>query len=153
MVTRKTKNYLCLMSGSDSVKKLPVTAIVLTFNEEQNIGDCLDSIHGFVDEIYVLDSFSTDDTLTIVSKYQGVKVVQNAFENYSIQRNWAFDNLDISNDFILNLDADHRVMPELITELQGHFTLGVHENVNGFMASRRTMFLGKWINRGGHFPV
>mgnify|MGYP002628853230 CR=1 FL=1 len=153
MVTRKTKNYLCLMSGSDSVKKLPVTAIVLTFNEEQNIGDCLDSIHGFVDEIYVLDSFSTDDTLTIVSKYQGVKVVQNAFENYSIQRNWAFDNLDISNDFILNLDADHRVMPELITELQGHFTLGVHENVNGFMASRRTMFLGKWIKRGGHFPV
>ncbi|MFT7249539.1 MAG: glycosyltransferase involved in cell wall biosynthesis [Arcticibacterium sp.] len=153
MAPRKTKNYLCPMISPNSFKKLPLTAIVLTFNEEQNIGDCLDSIHGFVDEIYVLDSFSRDATLAIAANYNGVKVVQNTFENYSVQRNWAFDNLEIRNDFILNLDADHRVMPELINELQRQFSTGIPSHINGFMASRRTMFLGKWIKRGGHFPV
>ncbi len=153
MRMRKTKNYLCPMTETALGNKLPITAIILTFNEEKNIEECLNSIYDFVGEIYVVDSFSTDNTLSLLKKYPSVKVVQNAFENYSIQRNWAFDNLEIENDFILNLDADHRVMPELLDELKGYFDKGISENINGFMASRRTMFLGKWIKRGGHFPV
>jgi glycosyltransferase involved in cell wall biosynthesis len=133
--------------------KLPITAIILTFNEEKNIKDCIDSIYQKVNQIIVVDSFSTDKTIEIVQSYEGVEWVQNPFENYSIQRNWAFNNTNIQNDFVLNLDADHRVMPELIDELRDHFQKGVTQDINGFMTSRRTMFLGRWIKFGGHFPI
>ena len=70
--------------------KLPITAIILTFNEERNIRDCLNSLVEWIDEIFVVDSFSTDATLGILKSYPTVKVIQNSFENYSKQRNWAF---------------------------------------------------------------
>ena len=92
--------------------KLPVSARALTFNEEQNIRDCIESIKEIVDEIIVIDSFSTDRTLYILNEYN-CKVIQHEFKNYSQQKNWAFDNLDIKNSWILNLDADHRVTKEL----------------------------------------
>lgn len=149
----KTKNYLCHMSDNSNSSKLPITAIILTYNEEKNIRACIESVISSIDEVYVVDSFSNDRTLEIISKFPSVKVVQNNFENYSIQRNWSFDNLNIKNEFIFNLDADHRVMPELIEELNDYFKKGIPKSINGFMASRRTIFLGKWIKRGGHFPV
>ncbi|KPM49851.1 glycosyltransferase family 2 protein [Jiulongibacter sediminis] len=141
------------MSSEKSGSKLPITAIILTYNEEKNIRDCIESVYHWLDEIYVVDSFSTDRTLEIISEYPDVKMVQHDFENYSTQRNWAFQNLDIANDFIFNLDADHRAMPELADELRNHFSIGIPQNINGFMASRRTMFLGRWIKKGGHYPV
>lgn len=141
------------MSERVDFNKLPITAIILTYNEEKNIQDCLDSLKGWIDEIIVVDSYSTDETLNLITQYPDVKVIQNKFENYSQQRNWAFDNLEIGNQFIFNLDADHRVMPQLRDELFDYFARGIPEEINGFMASRRTMFLGKWIKRGGHFPV
>lgn len=141
------------MLAPENTEKLPITAIILTYNEEKNIKDCLDSIYGFVDEIYVVDSYSTDGTLDIVKAYHDVKVVHHAFENYSKQRNWAFENLAIRNDFIFNMDADHRAMPQLIDELKLTFRKGIPADINGFMASRRTMFMGKWIKKGGHYPV
>lgn len=139
--------------SQENIGKLPITAIILTYNEERNIKDCLDSIYGEVDEIYIVDSYSTDATLEIVKKYPEVKVVHHAFENYSKQRNWAFENLDIRNEFIFNMDADHRAMPELIEELRTAFKHDIPRHINGFMASRRTMFMGKWIKKGGHYPV
>lgn len=133
--------------------KLPITAIILTFNEERNIRNCLDSLINWIDEVFVVDSFSTDKTLSILDEYKTVKVVQHAFENYSKQRNWAFKNLPISHDFIFNLDADHRAIDDLRIELTNKFEQGIASDINGFMASRRTMFLGSWIKRGGHYPV
>ncbi len=141
------------MDFKTEMDTLPLTAIILTYNEERNIRDCIESVYGYVDEIYVVDSFSTDTTLSIISEYPQVKVVQHEFGNYSIQRNWAFDNLDIRNEFIFNMDADHRAMPELLDELRTYFKKGIAANINGFMASRRTMFLGRWIKRGGHYPI
>lgn len=135
------------------IDKLPITAIVLTYNEEKNIQACLDSLVHWIDEIIVVDSFSTDKTLDILKLYPSVRVIQHVFENYSKQRNWAFQHLDISNEFIFNLDADHRATPELVQELRENFSKGIPEDINGFMASRRTMFLGSWIKRGGHYPI
>ncbi|MCX8104702.1 MAG: glycosyltransferase family 2 protein [Ignavibacterium album] len=131
---------------------IPVTIIVLTFNEEKNIVDCLETIKDFCDEIIVVDSGSTDKTLEIVKQYTE-KVFHHPFVNYSEQRNWALENLPIKNDWILNLDADHRVTDELKKELTDLFSKGVSEEVNGFLISRRTIFMGRWIKHGGHYPT
>ncbi len=134
-------------------EKIPLTAIVLTFNEEKNIKECLDSLVSWIDEVVILDSYSTDKTLDIIAQYPEVKVYQHEFVNYSVQRNWAFQNLTFRNDFLMNLDADHRITPELKSELQEHFKKGIPSHIHGFMASRQTMFLGRWIKYGGHYPV
>ncbi|MBC7915749.1 MAG: glycosyltransferase family 2 protein [Pyrinomonadaceae bacterium] len=132
--------------------KIPLTAIILTYNEEKNIIDCLDSIKNLADQIYIVDSYSTDTTLEILKNYT-VELVQNPFSNYSTQRNWALTQLQIKNDWILNIDADHRITPELAEELRTKFKTAIPENINGFLASRRTMFMDKWIKYGGHYPT
>jgi glycosyltransferase involved in cell wall biosynthesis len=132
--------------------KLPITVIILTYNEEKNIEECLKSIHGFFEEIFIVDSFSTDKTIEIAKKYTD-KIYQHEFENYSSQRNWALNNLPIRTEWVLNLDADHRVTKELIDELKEIFSKGLEKNFNGFLISRKTIFMGKWIKYGGHYPV
>ena len=132
--------------------KIPVTAIILTYNEERNIRDCLDSISNFVSQIIVVDSYSTDSTLSFLEEYN-VEVVQNAFVNYSQQRNWALMNCNIQHEWVLNMDADHRITPELAKELGNLFRSNINDNTKGFLASRRTMFMGKWIKHGGHYPT
>lgn len=132
--------------------KLPITAIVLTLNEEKNIVNCLKSIKDLCDEIILVDSGSTDRTIEIAKEYTD-KIFNHPFDNYSKQRNWALENLPIKNEWILNLDADHRVTPELIEELKILFSKGNPAEVNGFLISRRTIFMGRWIKHGGHYPT
>ncbi len=131
---------------------LPISVIILTFNESRNITDCLESVRDFTDDIIIVDSGSTDDTLIKAAPYKP-SVYNHAFENYSAQRNWAFENVTARYDWILNMDADHRLTPELVLELGQHFKEGQLNGINGFMASRRTMFMGRWIKHGGHYPV
>ena len=132
--------------------KLPISAIILTYNEEKNIQACLDSVKDFVQDIFIVDSFSTDQTMSIAKKYTD-KIFQHEFENYSKQRNWALDNLPIKTEWVLNLDADHRVSEKLKHELIKLFSGKMDNDVNGFLTSRKTIFLGKWIQYGGHYPV
>jgi glycosyltransferase involved in cell wall biosynthesis len=131
---------------------IPVSVIVLTYNEEKNIRSCLESVKNWTEQIYVVDSYSTDNTLSIVREYTS-HIFQHPFENYSKQRNWALENLPINTEWILNLDADHRVTTGLRDMLIDKLTGFVPEDLKGFMASRRTMFMGRWIKRGGHYPV
>ena len=131
---------------------VPVSVIILTFNEEQNIVDCLESVRALTDDIVIVDSGSTDDTLIKASGYEP-QVYHHPFENYSKQRNWAFQHVATKYEWILNMDADHRLTPDLVTELKTIFSEGVPENIYGFMASRRTMFMNRWIRYGGHYPV
>jgi glycosyltransferase involved in cell wall biosynthesis len=137
-------------SGTKNMK-LPISVIILTYNEEKNIEDCLRSVYGWVDEIFIVDSFSTDETLDTASKYTD-KVYQHPFENYAAQRNWAQDNLFIKNEWVFHLDADERATPELFEELKRVFSASL-ESINGFLTSRRTVFMGKWIKHGGHYPA
>lgn len=137
---------------SDNLK-LPITAIVLTFNEEKNIRECLKSIYGQVDQVIVVDSFSTDRTKDIIAEFEEVELVQHEFVNYAVQRNWAFEHLTIRNDFIFNLDADHRPDKALFEEIGAVFNSQKINEINGFMASRKTMFFGRWIKYGGHYPI
>ena len=131
---------------------LPITVIILTFNEEKNIADCLESVRDWVKEIFVVDSYSNDKTLEIAGIYTD-KIFQNTFDNYSQQRNWAMLNLPIETKWILNLDADHRVTPELKEELNSIFHKDGIGNIDCFLVSRRTIFMGRWIKHGGHYPV
>ncbi|RYG41917.1 MAG: glycosyltransferase family 2 protein, partial [Chitinophagaceae bacterium] len=131
---------------------LPISIIILTYNEEQNIAACLESAKELSDNIIVVDSGSTDKTLEIAARYNAV-VYHHPFENYSKQRNWAFQNVEAKHGWFLNMDADHRLTPEIVKEIKEVFSQGVPSDVNGFMASRRTMFLNRWIRYGGHYPV
>lgn len=134
------------------MKKIPISIIILTFNEEKNIRACLDSVGDNFEAIYVVDSESTDGTLEILNDYP-VKVFHHPFENYSKQRNWAFQNLPVQTEWIFNMDADHRLTPEIIDELKNHFNNGIQPTINGMLASRKTIFMGKWIKYGGHYPT
>src|SRR5262252_9137427 len=97
----------------------PVSALVPTLNEEVNLAECLASL-GWVDEIFVVDSFSSDRTIE-VARAGGANVVQHAFESYSRQKNWALDTLPFRNDWVLIVDADERVTRELRREIEGLF--------------------------------
>ena len=132
--------------------KAPVSVVILTFNEEKNIRDCIESILDFTDDIVIVDSGSTDQTLTILADYP-VQILHHPFKNYSQQRNWALDTINFKTDWILNLDADHRATEEFKVEVKNLFLKGIPDNINGLLASRRTMFMGKWIKYGGHYPT
>jgi glycosyltransferase involved in cell wall biosynthesis len=132
--------------------KLPISVVVLTYNEEKNIEDCLRSVHGWVEDIFVVDSYSTDKTLEIGRKYTE-KIYQNPFEDYSKQRNWALENLPITTEWILNVDADHRVTAELKNELLEIFSKDIVSEIKGFLASRRIIFMDRWIKHGGLYPT
>jgi glycosyltransferase involved in cell wall biosynthesis len=132
--------------------KLPITVIILTYNEENNIRACLESVKDWAQEIFVVDSFSTDKTEEIVKQYTP-NFIQHSFENYSQQRNWALQNLPVQTEWVMNLDADHRATKELSDEIRSVFSKEIPASVNGFLTSRRTVFMGKWIRYGGHYPT
>ena len=96
--------------------KISLSVIILTFNEEIHIGRLLKNIGDWADEIFIVDSFSTDKTLEIAEKY-GCKIFQHKFENQAQQFNWALDNLKIKNEWILRLDADEYLTEELKSEI------------------------------------
>jgi len=131
--------------------KIGVSVIILTYNEERNIRDCLESVYKWVDDIIVVDSASTDKTLEIAKRYTK-NIHLHPFENYARQRNWAQENLNIKNDWVFHLDADERATPELFRELESIFSKPAIDS-NGFMVSRKTIFMGRWIKHGGHYPA
>lgn len=137
-----------------SLQKLPLSIIVLTFNEEQNIGPCLESIVPWAQEVFVVDSGSTDRTLEIVREY-GAKVLAHPFQNYSHQRNWAQENVPLSHEWVFHIDADERVSPELVLRLRELFaeTSQATQNYAGFMIRRKIIFFGKPIIHGGLYPT
>jgi glycosyltransferase involved in cell wall biosynthesis len=140
-------------SSADPVQagKAPVAAIVLTYNEERNLPACLASLSGWVDQLFVVDSGSTDRTVEI-ARQVGARVVQHAFEHYGAQRNWAIAHLPITAPWTLHVDADERVTPELRQSVTAALARD-DGDVSGFLVSRRTMFMGRWMRHGGHYPA
>jgi glycosyltransferase involved in cell wall biosynthesis len=128
--------------------KLPITAIILTFNEESNLPDCLVSIKDYVDEIIVVDSYSTDKTIDIASQYTD-KIYKHTFHNQSQQFAWALNNTDISNEWILRIDADERWTEEGFSELKN-----IIENdlADGVYVRMKIYFMGRWMRHGGFYP-
>ena len=142
------------VSSNADVAVAPVAAVVLTHNEERNLPDCLASLAGWVREIFVVDSGSTDRTLAI-AREAGATVFEHSFEHYGAQRNWAIDHLPIAAPWTLHVDADERITPELRASITAELAGGSSslERTDGFLVSRRTIFMGRWIRHGGHYPA
>ncbi|NCN53228.1 glycosyltransferase family 2 protein [Candidatus Wolfebacteria bacterium] len=131
--------------------KLPISVIILTYNEELNIENCLKSISDWANEIIIVDCFSIDKTLDIVRKYTD-RIYQHPFVDYAQQFNWALDNVDIKGEWVMKLDADERIPVELWREI-ARVLPNVPTEVNGFYIKRRVYFMGKWIKHGGYYPT
>ena len=131
---------------------LDLSVIILTYNEEIHIRRCLENITSIARDIFIIDSFSTDRTLEIAKEYEKVKVLQNQWPgNQATQFNWALRHLNIQTQWILRLDADEYLLPELIAELREKLLL-LPMDVNGIIFNRRHIFMDKWMKRG-IYPV
>ncbi len=129
--------------------KLPVSVIVPVKNEERNIAACLESV-AWADEIWVVDSHSTDSTCEIARQH-GARVEQFDYAGgFPKKKNWALQNLPLKHEWVLLLDADERVTPELQTEITE--ILNAPEQADGYYINRRLIFLGRWIKHCGWYP-
>lgn len=128
-----------------------VDVIVLTFNEELNLEQCLQSVGGLARNIFVVDSGSTDRTVQIARQY-GARVVTHEFTTQAEQFNWALDHLPIKSEWVLRLDADEYLLPELKEEIAVVLP-ELPAEVTGLYMKRRMIFLGRWICHGGYYPA
>ena len=126
------------------------SVIILTFNEEENVRRCLDSINDFTEDIIIVDSFSTDATLKICEKY-GCRVFQHAFTNQAVQFNWALDNVPWERPWTLRLDADE-VLPDKLKQELRELTSTCGPEVTGIYLNRRMYFMNRWLRHGGMYP-
>jgi len=123
-----------------------ISVVIIAYNEEKYIGQCLSSLEGVADEIIIVDSHSTDTTEKVCSGYD-VKFVKHAFEGYVEQKNYALTLA--SNDFILSLDAD-----EALTDEMRKSILEVKENplYDGYVFNRFQNYCGKWLKHSRSYP-
>ena len=135
---------------------LDITAVILTGNEELHIRRCLDRICPIVKEVFIIDCFSTDRTLEIVSEFQTasetfnsakITVLQNKWVNYATQFNWALENAPIKTAWTLRLDADEYLCEDLVEELKEKLDKEP-EDVTGISFLLRRVWMGRTIRRG-----
>ena len=131
--------------------KLPVSVIILTYNEEIHIERLLKNIDDWAEEIFIVDSFSTDKTLEI-AKNMVVKFFSINLKIKRKQFNWVLDNLKIKNEWILRLDADEYLTEELKKEIVEVLPKTALE-ISGFYIKRRVYFMGRWIKHGAYYPT
>lgn len=125
---------------------ISISAVIITFNEEKNIGRCLESLREIADEIVVLDSFSTDATAEICRSH-GARFVQHAFDGHIQQKNRAMEMA--THEVVLSLDADESLSPELkssVLKAKADFSADAYE------MNRLTNYCGKWVHYSGWYP-
>lgn len=124
--------------------KLPVSVIIAARNEEKNLPRCLQALRDF-GEVYVIDSQSTDETVEI-ARCHGARVVQFHYQGgWPKKRQWAMDTLPIVHDWVLLLDADEVLTPELTEEIRSAI---LNPEINGYSVLLRTWFLGRALHYG-----
>lgn len=120
---------------------------LLTYNEEIDIAACIESILD-CDDLILVDSFSTDRTIEIASKYP-IRIFQNKFETHGKQRNWMLENIETKYDWVYLLEADERFTPELFNECKEAIK---SDKFIGYYVAERMMFMGKWIKYSTQYP-
>ncbi|AKD01931.1 spsA [Pontibacter korlensis] len=127
--------------------KPSISVVILTYNESLHIRRCIESVKDVCQDIYLVDSFSTDDTVQVAQSL-GAIVYQNKWENnYAKQFNWGLDNLPITTDWVLRLDADEYLTPELASEIVNKLP-NLSNEVNGVELPLRRIFQGREITKG-----
>ena len=126
---------------------ITLSVVIITFNEEKNIGRCLDSLQGIADEIVVVDSFSTDQTEQICLRYQA-RFIRQTFLGYIEQKNFALSQA--THPYALSLDADECLSDELRNQIQLVKNAGF--TFDAYSMNRCTSFCGRWIRHGSWYP-
>lgn len=128
-----------------------LAVVILTFNEERHLGRALDAVRPVAREIFVVDSFSTDGTLEI-ARERGATVLQNPFVNQAKQFQWALDNAPITSGWVMRLDADEVIEPDLAAEISARLP-ALPADVRGVVLKRKHIFMNRWIRHGGRYPL
>ena len=137
-----TFTHICIL-----MDKLPLSVVIITFNEERNIARCLDSVSNLADEVLVVDSYSKDRTKELALE-RGAKFVEHPFEGHIQQKNWAWEQA--SNEWVLSLDADEALDQTLAQSIR-ELLLGSPEN-EGYTMNRLTNYCGHWVKHSGWYP-
>ncbi len=128
-----------------------ISAFILTYNEEQNIEECIKSLYEISDDIYVIDSFSTDKTV-MLAKALGATVIQHEFLYHANQVKFALENIMFKNNWIIRLDADERLTSQSAKEIDNLTSLHNNDNINGIVLRFDFSFMGKQLRHGGVYP-
>ncbi len=139
-----------------ALNRKPVSAFVICFNEEDNIGECLDSL-SFCDELLVIDSFSTDRTIEL-ARERGARIIQRAWPGFRDQKQFGLES--VTYDWVVNIDADERVSPELrenilrvlADEHQRDLEGKRGDATVGYYVNRVVFYLDRWWRSGGWYP-
>ncbi|MGO9636487.1 MAG: glycosyltransferase family 2 protein [Terracidiphilus sp.] len=151
-IYHKTSNKLAADGGQTNLSSAPnLTVIVLTLNEEKHIARCLESIRGLAQRVIVVDSESTDRTRNIAAD-MGADIYVNKFINHSTQFNWGLDNAKIRTEWVMRLDADEVITPQLSECLKHKLPL-ISSSTVGLSINRQIHFMGKWIKHGSIYPI
>ncbi|TGK33712.1 glycosyltransferase family 2 protein [Leptospira gomenensis] len=133
----------------DSAEK-KISVAIITYNEEKNIADCIRSCLEIADEILVLDSISSDKTESIARSFPSVRFLKQKFKGHIEQKNDAISLCKF--DWILSLDADERISPELKDSILNFKKEREETGINGFLVSRLTFHMGRFIRHSGWYP-
>lgn len=138
-------------AGEPGGGPLSLAVVILTHNEERHIERAIAHVRDIAETILVVDSFSTDQTVELAHA-NGARVLQNRFINYSRQFQWALDNGGITTDWIIRLDADEVIEPDLAAELRLELPR-LPQDVVAANFKRKHVFMGRWIKYGGRYPL
>lgn len=127
-----------------------ISVVILTKNEEQDLPACLDALISWCDDIIILDSGSTDQTLAIAAQYH-TSVHFRPFDSFGAQRNYALNNLPIRHEWVLFLDADEVVTPQFLQAMQ-NATEQSSQDIVGFYCCWKMILEGRWLKRCDNFP-
>jgi glycosyltransferase involved in cell wall biosynthesis len=131
-------------------QQVGVTTMIFTLDEAVNLPHCLESL-AWCDDVIVVDSFSTDDT-EVIARRHGARFYQHAFTGFGDQRNWAFEHTAPRHPWVLVLDADERVPPELAREIAER-TANAPSNAAAFRLRRRFHMWGRWLRYSSLYPT
>lgn len=129
-------------------KKIPLSVVVITKNEQDNIQKCLGSVYGWADEIVIVDDLSTDKTVELVQQFAD-KIFERRMDIEGIHRNWAYSQA--RNEWVLSLDADEIVTEELKQEISK--TLETNTKFNAFSIPLRNFIGDYWVRYSGWYPA
>jgi glycosyltransferase involved in cell wall biosynthesis len=130
---------------------LDLAVVILTHNEAKHIGRALDMVRPFAREVFLIDSYSTDQTAEI-AELRGAVVLHNKFINHAKQFQWGLDNAPITCNWVMRLDADEVIEADLALEIQTKLPT-LPNDVVGVNLKRKHIFMGRWIRYGGRYPL
>lgn len=127
---------------------MSLSVLILTFNEEANVRRCLESVV-WSDDVVVIDSGSTDATVAIAES-MGARVFQREFDNFANQRNWGLEKAGLRHEWVLHLDADEVVPPEMHEEILAVIR---RADLSAYRTALKLMFQERWIKRASMYPA